>query len=117
MSLNHQKYHAFAILLEQLRLDAASNQLDAPKLREGVLFLQKYFQQEIVPLLEESYREQSYRTEISKQLRLLDVDAMFFQGAKQAATAQARLQTIGSRLTTLIQYCEAVTKQDNGETS
>jgi hypothetical protein len=45
---------------------------------------------------------------MSKQLRLLAIDVMFLQGARQASTAQTRLQTISDRLTTLIQYCDAI---------
>jgi hypothetical protein len=112
MSLNREKYQALATLLEQLRGDVSTTQLDAPALRQRVALVQQLFGQEIVPLTDEDSRVQSYRTEISKQLRLLEVDVMFFQGARQASTAQARLQTISDRLTTLIQYCDAILQQE-----
>jgi hypothetical protein len=116
MSQNHQEYQVLATLLEQLRADASTNQLDAPALRQRFASLQELFRQQIVPLGDGNSRVQSLRTEISKQLRLLEVDVMFFQGARQASTAQARIQTICDRLTTLIQYCAAILQQEeNGE--
>lgn len=111
MSLNLEKYQALATLLEQLRADATITGLDAPALRQRLASVQQLFGREIVPLTNGDSRVQSYRTEISKQLRLLEIDVMFFQGARQASTAQARLQTIGDRLTTLIQYCDAIMQQ------
>jgi len=117
MSLNSQKYHAFATLILQLRDYTTTTELNAPGLRLRVASLQQMFQQQIVPLADEdtqiphNSREQSYQTEMSKQLRLLELDVMFFQGARQPATAQARLQTISGRLTTLAQYCEAILQQ------
>jgi hypothetical protein len=108
MSLNREKYHTLANLFRQLHSDAITNQLDAAQLRQRLAFLQEFFGQQIVPLVELDSREQSYRTEMSKQLRLLEIDIMFFQGARQQSTTQARRQTIGDRLTTLIQYCDAI---------
>ncbi|WP_341529691.1 heterocyst frequency control protein PatD [Nostoc sp. UHCC 0302] len=126
MSLNREKYRTLAALLEQLRADVNANQFNAPTLQQRVASLQQFFRQQIVPLADvgvrgapqsedslqaEDWREQSIKTEISKQLRLLEVDVMFFQGARQAPTAQARLQTIGDRLAILIQYCNAILQQ------
>jgi hypothetical protein len=51
---------------------------------------------------------QSYQTEISKQLRLLEIDVIFLQGARQASTARHRLDAIGDRLRTLIEYSNAI---------
>ena len=53
-------------------------------------------------------RSQSYQVEMDKQLRLLAVDVMFLQTAKQAATVQQRLGAVGDRLQTLIGYCDAL---------
>lgn len=108
MSLNKENYQALANSLGQLRSDVTTTQLDATELQRRLTSLQQLFQQQIVPLPESDSREQSYRTEISKQLRLLEIDVMFFQGARQPATVKTRLQTIGDRLTTLIQYCDAI---------
>ncbi|MDZ8080060.1 MAG: heterocyst frequency control protein PatD [Nostoc sp. SerVER01] len=108
MSLNDEKYQAFVTLLEQLRSDATTTQIVAPELRRRVASLQQIFGEEIVPLADQDWRVQSYQTEMSKQLRLLEIDVMFFQGARQASTVQTRLQAISDRLTTLIQYCDAI---------
>ncbi|MEH2253824.1 heterocyst frequency control protein PatD [Nostoc sp.] len=112
MSLNCEKYQALVTLLEQLRSDATTTQIVAPELRQRVTSLQQLFGQQIVPLADEDSRVQSYQTEMSKQLRLLEIDVMFLQGARQASTAQTRLQTISDRLTTLIQYCDAILQQE-----
>ncbi len=116
MSLNREKYQAFVTLLEQLRSDATATEIVAPELRQRIASLQQFFRQQILPLADvggaslqgENWRVQSYQTEMSKQLRLLEIDVMFLQGARQASTAQTRLQTISDRLTTLIQYCDAI---------
>ena len=57
---------------------------------------------------EAAQRSQAYRVEMDKQLRLLAMDVMFLQAAKQATTMQQRLNTMGDRLTTLIRYCDAL---------
>lgn len=111
MSLDRKKYQALANLLEELRLYASSTQLEAAELRQRLASLQQMFQQQIVPLADENSRVLSYRTEISKQLRLLEIDVMFLQGARQASTTKTRLETIGDRLTTLIGYCNAILQQ------
>ncbi|MGF1987157.1 MAG: heterocyst frequency control protein PatD [Nostoc sp. ZfuVER08] len=131
MSLNREKYQAFVTLLKQLRSDATTGPIVAAELRRRVASLQQLFVEEIVPLADisvdgasqreaslqkEDSRVQSYQTEMSKQLRLLEIDVMFFQGARQASTVQTRLQTISDRLTTLIQYCDAILQpQTEGE--
>ncbi|GAX36010.1 heterocyst frequency control protein PatD [Nodularia sp. NIES-3585] len=115
MSLNLEKYQTLATLLEEVRSDTMGNQVNAPELRKGVSLLQQVFRQQIVPLAAGSSRVQSYRTEMSKQLRLLEIDVMFFQGSRQASTAEERLKTIGDRLTTLIQYCEAILQPEPEE--
>lgn len=115
MSLNCEKYQALANLLVELHSDITANKPDTTLFRQRVTQLQQLFQREIVPLATEDSKEQSYRTEISKQLRLLEIDVMFFQGARQVATAQVRLKTISDRLTTLLQYCHAILQQETPE--
>jgi hypothetical protein len=107
MSLNQNKYHTFAALLKELLHDTA-NQLTVAEIREHLVLLQQFFQEEIVPLANDESRERMFRTEISKQLRLLEVDVGFLAGASQPATIESRLKTICDRILTLIRYCEAV---------
>jgi len=108
MYLNLDKYQVFATLLEQLRGDISTTHISATELQQGLASLQQFFRQQIVPLTDLDSRVESYQTEISKQLRLLEIDINFFQGARQPATAQGRLRTISDRLAILIQYCGAV---------
>ncbi len=108
MSFHRDKYQTFATLLEQFRCQVVSQQLDARGMQQQLTLLKQFFQQQILPLAEGPSLEQSYRTEMSKLLRLLEIDAIFFQGARQAATAAGRLTAISDRLTKLIEYCHAV---------
>jgi len=114
MSLIREKYHRLTILLKQLHSDVTTSEVDATELRQRMTSLQEFFQQQIVPLVGKDTdsidegRLQSYQTEMSKQVRLLEIDVLFFQGARQASTAKSRLDAIGDRLTTLIEYCNAI---------
>jgi hypothetical protein len=108
MSLNLEKYQVLANLLEQVNYNTTVTPVNAPELRKSVTLLQQMFRQEIVPLPDGDARLVSYRTEISKQLRLLELDVMFLQGARQASTVSERLKTISDRLHTLRQYCDAI---------
>ena len=112
MSLNKQKYRAFQTLLQQLHTDISSNLLNASELRQNMASLQSFFRTDIVPLTTQYPTEQSYQTEMSKQLRLLQIDIMFFQGARQASTIKDRIDALCERLTTLIGYCDAILKMD-----
>ncbi|MDH6060821.1 heterocyst frequency control protein PatD [Chrysosporum bergii ANA360D] len=112
MSVNLEKYRTLATLLEQLHSHLTATEVNTPQLRKEVACLQQVFRQEIVPLPDGGSGVQSYRTEISKQLRLLEVDVMFLQGSRQASTAQERIKSISDRLTTIIQYCEAILQQE-----
>ncbi|NMG18229.1 heterocyst frequency control protein PatD [Brasilonema bromeliae] len=114
MSLTRDKYHVLKVLLKQLHSDVMTTKVDASEVAQRVRSLQQFFQQQIVPLVNldtdsnDESRLQSNQTEMSKQLRLLEIDVMFFQGARQASTAKSRLDAIGDRLTTLINYCNAI---------
>jgi hypothetical protein len=112
MSPNRHKYQVLLTFLQELRVDTTVNQLTVNEMRSRLTSLQQLFLEQIAPLVDVESREMSYRTEISKQLRLLEVDVMFLQGARQATTVQSRMRTIGDRLTTLIQYCQAIIEPD-----
>lgn len=118
MSLDFEKYHSFANLLIQMREEITHSQtdVDTQKLRQNLTNLKKFFMEEILStktnVVNYSSRipEQSYLTEISKQMRLLEMDITFFQGARQASTLQNRLNSICDRLNILIKYCNALTQ-------
>ena len=117
MSFNCDKYQELATFLDEFRANVTAGKLNAGELRPHLAKLQAFFSQQIVPLVDANSREQSYKTEISKQLRLLEVDMMFLQGAKQLTTLQARLKTIEERIDTLIRYCQAITQPTEAQES
>ncbi|MTJ47241.1 heterocyst frequency control protein PatD [Dolichospermum sp. UHCC 0259] len=117
MSFNCDKYQELATFLDEFRTNVTVGKLNAGELRPHLAKLQVFFSQQIVPLVDANSREQSYKTEISKQLRLLEVDMMFLQGAKQLTTLQARLKTIEERINTLIGYCQAITQPTEAQES
>ncbi|MFM7364272.1 MAG: heterocyst frequency control protein PatD [Cuspidothrix sp.] len=108
MSSNFDKYQELAILLDRFRTNVTANKLDAGELRLCLTQSQTFFIQQIIPLEDANFREQSYKTEINKQLRLLEVDIIFLKGTRQITTSQARLNTIMQRINTLIRYCKAI---------
>lgn len=84
--------------------------------------LQAQFQQQVLPLdtsrlegaLPPGIASQiapqlpSLHTEMAKQLRLLNMDLMFLQTARQPETARQRTEQMGDRLRLLMRYCDAV---------
>ncbi len=110
MSLTKDKYNTLFTELKDLRSMVGVSQLTAVQLKERLTLLQQYFATEIVPLTSDDAQEVKYRTETSKQLRLLEIDITFLGSARAEATIQTRLNTISERLTTLMSYCEAVAK-------
>jgi hypothetical protein len=117
MSLNQDKYDTLMTFLGRLSLDVSVNELSVQELRQSIRILQQFFQEQIVPLDSDEWHERSYRTEISKQLRLLDVDVLFLQGAKQKATIETRLKAISDRISILTGYCQAVLDGKPGDTT
>ena len=112
---NNQPYQKFADLLEDLRNYTTTAEFSAPELQQQFLSLREFYQQQILSLAAPETDNQqllgkmnSYRTEISKQLRLLEIDLMFLRGARQNTTIQVRLRAISDRLQTLIGYCHAI---------
>jgi hypothetical protein len=49
-----------------------------------------------------------FQVEIGKQLRLLALDALFLQTAKQAATVEHRQQQAQAKIALLRQYCDGI---------
>ncbi len=84
-NLHRQRYQEFAEVLEQLHQSAVGSQLNAPKLYQSYVSVQRFFQQQIVSLdagelePDDESRVRSYQTEISKQLQMLGMDVMFFK--------------------------------------
>ena len=76
--------------------------------------LQQFFHEQILSLqmndLAPALQDwvQSYHVEIDKQLRLLGLDVLFLQAARQSTTTQQRRQQVRDRLDTLQRYCDAL---------
>jgi hypothetical protein len=111
---HRQRYTEFRQELAKLRANLAQFSLNPPGLVEASQPVQRLFREQVSALaLDElvgaiAQRSQAYQVEMDKQLRLLALDVMFLQAAKQAATVQQRLKVVGDRLTTLIGYCDAL---------
>lgn len=113
-NLHHQRYQEFLKALDQLQQTGAATQPDVPKLRQRFLEVQQFFLQQIVSLdagdlePESEARVRSYQTEMSKQMRLLEVDVTFLQAARQASTTQGRQRQTVDRIQTLQRYCNEI---------
>ncbi len=112
--LHQQRYERFQQALEQLRLAAAQPIGDSVSLKSDVAELQLLFQDQILGLsttdlpVDVEQRVQSYQVEMNKQLRLLGMDAMFLQAARQAVTREQRRNQMNDRIGVLLRYCEAL---------
>lgn len=112
-SVYQQPYQQLQQNVKELQ-NALGSTLDSPTLKTAIATLQSFFQtqiwnldmQDIAPDLEQQAR--SINVEIDKQLRLLNMDAMFLQAARQEATKQQRQQQIHDRLFLLTQYCNSI---------
>lgn len=110
----YQIHQEFVAILQQLQADAKHTEPDMLKLRQSFEDAQQFFGQQVVNLDTSAIdpriasRVRSYHTEIDKQLRLLGVDIMFWQAARQPETANKRQTQITARIQTLIGYCEAL---------
>ncbi len=109
-----QRYQELKQALEQMHQSLVGGLLNPQRLRQNFLEAQQIFQQQIVSLdasdLEpaDEPRVRSYQTEMSKQLRLLAIDVMFLQAARQSETVQQRQIQLGDRIQALMGYCDAL---------
>jgi hypothetical protein len=116
--LHRQRYQEFQQFLEQLQTLISQPEFDRATLKSNIPVLQNFFQEQIKSLglealeAKEAHRSQSYQVEMDKQLRLLIMDGMFLQAARQSATSQQRLEQVSDRLKTLISYCQALLGAD-----
>lgn len=114
LSLLQQHYQAFQQRLEQMGQAIALSSDNGAALQLEVRQLQDFFRAHILSLPMDGFTPamqhwvQSYQVECDKQLRLLSLDVMRLQAARQPATLVQRWQQVGDRLGTLQQYCAAV---------
>lgn len=110
-----QSCDTFRRALETLQSIATQANLDGVALQSAFLAAQQIFQlqlnsidfNDVEPAI--AHAIQSLHVEINKQLRLLAVDIMFLQAARQSITAQKRQAQMGDRLRLLLRYCDALT--------
>jgi hypothetical protein len=110
----YQRYQELKQALEQLQKTATQDNLDRTALAAEYQKVQQFFGNQIMrndsseldP--SETPPEQSYLTEIHKQLRMLGTDVTFLQASRQPTTATARQTAAIARLNTLIGYCVAL---------
>jgi hypothetical protein len=118
--LHQQRYESFQQLLEHVNQTIAVPTESAVVLKLRVAELQQFFRDQLLSLqLDElspalQHWVQSYQVEFDKQLRLLSIDAMSLQAARQPATIVQRQRQVRDRLSTLRQYCEAVLGKGEG---
>ncbi|XGV96750.1 MAG: heterocyst frequency control protein PatD [Leptolyngbya sp. BL-A-14] len=109
-----QQYGEFQQRLAEMSRSIDPFDQNAPTLQSEITKVQNFFREHILTLpmaeLTPSLQHwvQSYQVECDKQLRLLGVDAMRLQAARQTATIEQRLQQVRDRLDTLQRYCTAV---------
>ncbi|MBD1871483.1 heterocyst frequency control protein PatD [Oculatella sp. FACHB-28] len=112
--LSYQHYQQFQNALRQLKLTVTRSNPDLASLHADFLEVQQMFQLRIMGTDLDQIdpavvsQVQSYQTEINKQMRLLGMDVMFLQAARQPTTAQQRQAQMSDRIVTLIRYCDAL---------
>ena len=115
LPLIHQEcYQTFKQDLDAMQQILAQPDDNRLALKTKAAALQRYFRElllslplhDLAPALQDWV--QSYHVEIDKQLKLLGVDVLFLQAARQSATTQQRQQQMHDRLDILQRYCEAL---------
>ncbi|MDQ2096354.1 MAG: heterocyst frequency control protein PatD [Tychonema bourrellyi B0820] len=110
----YQRYQELQEALEQLKRIAAQDNLERAELAVEYRKVQQFFGNQIMRAdsgeLDElgTPPEQSYLTEIHKQLRMFGTDVTFLQASRQPATVTGRQTAAIARLNTLIGYCGAL---------
>jgi hypothetical protein len=83
--------------------------LAAESQKVQLFFRDQVRQLAVEPLtMTDAQRSHAYQVEMDKQLRLLAMDVMFLQAAKQPETIQQRSSAVQDRLQKLIAYCDAL---------
>ena len=120
--VQRQRYEAFKQLLEQMHQMVLLADADNTALRLRITTLEQVFRDQLLSVaiddlsLATQHWVQSYQVEIDKQLRLLKMDVLFLQAARQAETTAQRRQQVCDRLETLQRYCKALLgEEERGE--
>ncbi|TAE55818.1 MAG: hypothetical protein EAZ76_13015 [Nostocales cyanobacterium] len=108
MSVNLEIYQQFASLLNLFAEVLSGESIKHQELSQLFIELNQYFVTDIASLTNLNSSQQSYHTEMSKQLRLLELEITFLKGARKSETAQTRISNIKEKINTLSRYCQAM---------
>ena len=100
-----QRFHE---IVKSLNGSLISDQFDRTNLKSELQVLTNLFQSEMQSISTEDYQVRSLLVEIDKQMRLIKMDSMFLQTARQAETIQQRASQMRDRLQLLLNYCDAL---------
>ena len=108
-----QPYQQLQQKVEELQ-DSLTGSAEPLALKTAIAALQTFFQTQIWNLnlqnLESNleHQVQSINIEIDKQLRLMNMDGLFLQAARQENTIEQRKQQVRDRLLLIVRYCDGV---------
>lgn len=101
-------FQQFQSAIDALNQTLNTVELDRTALHQKIRSLQQIFQEEIQSIQSEDYQIHSVLVEINKQMRLLGMDGMFLQTARQIETFETRLEQVRDRSKRLASYCSAI---------
>lgn len=111
---HRQPYQELWEALEQLQKYTDNPDVEGSAVLESFQQVQCIFQEQVMTLTSEGLdpavapQWQSVQTEIHRAFRLLEMDVMFLQTSRKAATSQARKTTMRDRLEKMMGYCQAL---------
>jgi hypothetical protein len=112
--LHLQRYQELQQAMKELHDAITVADLEVAALRDSYQQVQQIFASQIATLSADEIapdstpRWQSIQTELHKQMRLLETDMMLLQASRSPATSQRRISGVRDRLSTLMQYCQAL---------
>jgi len=101
-------FQSFQTMIAELDRTLGSAALDRVAFHQKIRSLENLFQTEIQPIQADDYQTHSVLVEINKQMRLLNMDGMFLQTARQVETIETRIGQIRDRLKLLTNYCTVI---------
>jgi hypothetical protein len=113
-SHHHQVYQTFLQALQSLAAHLEQPERSKESLQEDFAVVQQVFEQNVIILRatdlddQTASRWQSVQTELHRTMRLLQMDRMRWQVARQPETAQRRRTQVRDRVNQLIQYCQTL---------
>ena len=111
---HQQRYETLKQLVGELHQTLTLPDSSGLVLKAQSTALQQFFREQVLSLQSDilspaiQHWVQSYHVEIDKQVRLLSVDILFLQAARQSTTTEERRQQVCDRLGILKRYCDAL---------